>query len=105
MKVVHCKKEKYDVYIGRMTNNNLHFGNPFSHKYGTMATIVLPTREQAIEAFKKWVLKEDYQNIEPERRDWIINNLHTLKGKILGCWCSPQSCHGDVLIELANKAL
>ena len=23
-----------------------------------------------------------------------------LKGKKLGCWCKPECCHGDVLVEL-----
>jgi hypothetical protein len=22
------------------------------------------------------------------------------RGKILGCWCKPEACHGDVLVEL-----
>ena len=26
-----------------------------------------------------------------------------LKGKTLGCFCKPKSCHGDVLVELANE--
>ena len=26
-----------------------------------------------------------------------------LKGKILGCWCSPYACHGEVLAEIANS--
>jgi hypothetical protein len=26
--------------------------------------------------------------------------LPELAGKTLGCWCKPQSCHGDVLVEL-----
>jgi hypothetical protein len=25
--------------------------------------------------------------------------LPTLKGKTLGCWCKPEACHGDVLVE------
>ena len=29
--------------------------------------------------------------------------LNKLKGKNLGCWCYPEKCHGDVLIELINK--
>lgn len=31
--------------------------------------------------------------------------LEKLKGKTLGCWCSPKStgCHGRILIELINK--
>lgn len=28
--------------------------------------------------------------------------LHELKGKILGCWCKPLSCHGDVLARLVE---
>ena len=27
-------------------------------------------------------------------------NLEELRGKNLGCWCHPDSCHGDVLLEL-----
>lgn len=26
-----------------------------------------------------------------------------LKGKVLGCWCYPQRCHGDHLIVLLNR--
>lgn len=25
-----------------------------------------------------------------------------LRGRDLVCWCAPLSCHGDVLVELAN---
>ena len=32
----------------------------------------------------------------------IIKDLGELKGKILGCWCRPNKCHGDILVELAN---
>lgn len=27
-------------------------------------------------------------------------NLDELKDKVLGCWCRPAYCHGDVLVEL-----
>ena len=101
--VVHCKKEKYDVYIGRVSNSKFHYGNPFTHKKDTLASVVLGSREECIEAFRKWVLQEDYMHIEPERRNWIRENLHTLKGKTLGCWCKPQSCHGDVLLALCER--
>ena len=29
-------------------------------------------------------------------------NPRELRGKDLKCWCAPLSCHGDVLLELAN---
>ena len=25
-----------------------------------------------------------------------------LKGKVLGCWCKPASCHGDVIAEIID---
>ena len=81
MKVVHCKREKYDVYIGRPSK----WGNPFViGKDGT--------REEVVEKYRDWILKNEY----------LMSCLPELKGKTLGCWCSPKVCHGDVLLELAN---
>ena len=82
MRVVHCKKEPYDVYIGRPSK----WGNPFTiGKDGN--------REQVINAYRKWI------NDSPE----LLYQIHELEGKTLGCWCSPKACHGDVLIELVNE--
>lgn len=82
--VVHCKKEKYDVYIGR--GNGSIWGNPFSiGKDGT--------REEVIQKYM------DYLLTRPD----LIDKISTLKGKVLGCWCSPLPCHGDILAHLANK--
>jgi hypothetical protein len=33
----------------------------------------------------------------------LIASLHELRGKHLVCWCSPQPCHADVLLRLANE--
>jgi hypothetical protein len=30
--------------------------------------------------------------------------LDELRGKILGCWCKPEKCHGDILIKLLNSS-
>jgi len=30
----------------------------------------------------------------------LINDIEELRGKQMGCWCKPESCHGDVLVEL-----
>lgn len=29
--------------------------------------------------------------------------LEPLKNKILGCWCHPESCHGDILLKLLTE--
>jgi len=28
-----------------------------------------------------------------------ITDLSSLRGKVLGCWCVPKACHGDVLAD------
>lgn len=90
-KVVHWKKEKCDVYIGRPTK----WGNPFSHKKGTQAKFLVSSREEAIEAFRKWITEGDGMH--------LLSDIGELKGKTLGCWCKPLACHGDVLAELADR--
>src|ERR1700761_7257816 len=54
-RIVHCKKHPYDMYIGRPSK----WGNPFSHRQGTLARYKVGTREEAIEAFRNWITKGD----------------------------------------------
>lgn len=83
-KVVHCKKSKYDIYIGRPSK----WGNPFSiGKDGT--------REDVIAKYKEWITKGEGK--------YLLEDLYELKGKTLACWCSPKACHGDILKELADN--
>lgn len=91
MKVVHCKKEAYDVYIGRPSK----WGNPFSHLPHAAVGLehIVATRDDAIKKYEAWVVEQ------PE----LMASLHELKGKTLGCWCKPQACHGDILMRLANE--
>lgn len=98
--VVHCQRAPYDVYVGR--GNGSIFGNPFTHKEGTQASVVVGSRAEAIQAFRDWLAGAAYQDVEPERREAILASIFMLKGKVLGCWCAPWACHGDVLTELAN---
>ena len=81
--VVHCKKSKHDVFIGRPTK----WGNPFVIGHDGM------TRSDVIEKYEEYLLG----NRE------LMNDLHELKGKVIGCFCSPEACHGDVLAKYANK--
>lgn len=90
MNPVHCKKEPYDIYIGRGSK----WGNPYSHKENTAALWVVETREDAIRLYEEWV------RAQPEL---VVAVKMELKGKILGCWCSPLACHGEVLIKIANE--
>ena len=88
-KVVHCKKEEYDIYIGRPSK----WGNIFSHKPNTLAEIKVASREEAIEKYREWI------KTQPE----LLASLEELRGKRLGCFCRPKTCHGDVLLELLGE--
>ena len=90
-KVVHCKRSSYDVYIGRPSK----WGNPFTHKGNTTAQYRCDTRQEAIDAYEDWIEHGDGIH--------LLLDLYELKGKTLGCWCSPKPCHGDILRKLVNK--
>ncbi len=78
MRVVHCKRSSYDVYIGRPSK----WGNPF---------IIGPdgTREEVIMKFEQYLLNSE-----------LLKDIGELDGKILGCWCRPYfPCHGDILVK------
>jgi len=88
-KVVHLKKEKYDVLIARPSK----WGNPYSHKDGTLAEFKVDTREESIKKYEEYLLNNEE----------LMNSLHELKYKILGCWCKPKSCHGDILKKYVDR--
>jgi hypothetical protein len=81
--VVHCRRDPYDVYIGRPGP----WGNPF----------VLGrdgSREEVLAKYERWLLAQP---------DLLERARAELRGKVLGCWCAPQPCHGDVLGRIANE--
>ena len=81
-RVVNKYRDSYDVYIGRGSK----WGNPF--KIG-----IDGTREDVIEQYRDWIQTQSH----------LLNSLEELRGKTLGCFCSPQACHGDILVELLNN--
>ena len=81
--VVNIKKtDVWNVFIGRPSK----WGNPFKIRKNV-------TREEVIERYRAYILEDKY----------LLSCLPQLKGKILGCYCSPLPCHGDVLISLIEE--
>lgn len=86
--VVHCKKEKFDVYIGRK-----HKDFPEGSKWANPFYLEEEDRDKILAAYANYL----YNNEE------LLSQIHELKGKVLGCWCGRnKKCHGDILAELAN---
>ena len=90
-RVVHCRKERYDIYIGRPGR----WGNPYSHLPNTTAQFRVSTRAEAIRKYREYILSS------PQ----LLADVKSLKGKVLGCWCKPLSCHGDILKELSEMSV
>ena len=87
-RVLHRRKTPsgVGVYIGRPTK----WGNKFViGKDGD--------RNAVIAKYRRW-LDNDPQGMR------IKQQAKTeLRGESLVCWCAPEACHGDVLLEVANQ--
>lgn len=92
MKVVNIKSgDYYDIFIGRPSK----YGNPFTHlKHLGGPLIIVDSREEAILRYEEWLM---------EQPELISSIKKELKGKILGCFCAPLACHGDILMKVANS--
>lgn len=52
------------------------------------------SREEVINQYKNYILQKLENDINLQYK------LFELKGKNLGCWCHPDQCHGDILLEM-----
>ena len=86
--LVNIKKARCEVYIGRGTP----FGNPYV--IGENGT-----REDVIRLFRAYF----YERLKREP-EWKAK-VEKLKGKVLGCHCLPQDCHGRIYIEFLDKGI
>ena len=91
-KVVHFKKDDYDIYIGRLPKGEY---NKWAYPKELRESFPEGTpRQTIIDAY------EDYLLSKPE----LMADLHELKYKTLGCWCRPKhTCHGDILKKYVDK--
>ena len=93
-------KDCGNTYIGRKAivfiNNNRYpkedsyWCNPYkvSDKHYTL--------DDSLRLYKDYILKKLENN---------PGKILELRDKTLGCWCKPERCHGDILVELLDKYL
>ena len=77
------------VYIGREDRFGRwpasHWHNPFKiGKHGDRSEVIAAYRDHL------------------EHSPGLKLRLPELRGKVLGCWCHPEPCHGDLLCEAVN---
>lgn len=85
--VVNKRKAPYDVYIGRPSK----WGNPF---------MITPHcgRSEVLLKYRAWIFHPDQDELRNAARKELF-------GKVLGCYCAPLACHGDILAEIANETV
>ena len=66
------------------------FANPF--KVGKNGT-----RTEVIDQYRVYITRKLEENED------LVEELLKLRGKNLGCWCHPEACHGDVLLEMIER--
>lgn len=89
--VVNIRVRPCTRYIGREVGRfpASQWGNPYH---------VGPdgTRAEVIEKYRRLIVRRLRRKVWRDR-------LLKLDGHILGCWCAPKPCHGDVLVELIEE--
>lgn len=65
------------------------FANPFKIKEGQ-------DRQKVLSLYRQYITEKI--NTDP----FFVGELRKLRGKNLGCWCKPEPCHGDILVEFIN---
>ncbi len=102
-RVVHVRKDRYDVYIGRGCGPSSKWGNPYRIGDPHPETGRPIARGEGITLFKEWIVRGDGRR--------LLRDLGELEGKTLACWCAPTGgvtehdplvCHGQVLLKLLS---
>ena len=88
--VAWAKERSLLVYVGRGGRRHEWpesiWANPFIvDRHGT--------RDEVIAAFREHL----------EHSPGLKARLPELHGKVLGCWCHPEPCYGDILCERVNE--
>lgn len=96
---VNSRKKNYTVYIGREWA-----GIPES-KWSNPHHLYTPKRVNGewvrVENDRQEIIRkyEAYVRSKPE----LMSAIPELIDQVLGCWCYPEACHGDVLVKLVKE--
>lgn len=89
-------KPYFDIYIGRAGHGEIgEWGNPvIMHKKCPMCGLKHHTRGSTLPCYNQYLWNSVVK--DPS----LANKIRALRGKILGCFCKPDHCHGDVLLKV-----
>ena len=91
-KVIHIRNKTGspdEVYIGRGSK----WGNPFPIKKDYNRACVISMYGYYLEG----------DGVNEGKGKHLLDDIEELRGKTLVCYCKPQACHGDVLVNILNR--
>jgi hypothetical protein len=98
-KVVNLRRDPYDVYIGRPGKGEPgYFGNPI--RVGDVCFVC--GKRHTSGAFTIPCYRDYFYSRLAKDPDFK-RNVEKLRGKVLGCFCKPKPCHGDVIVEYLER--
>jgi hypothetical protein len=93
-----------NFYVGRGSI----FGNPFTYtgKRSNKAKLSFATREEALEAYKKYFTVQYKENPNFKKAfDYIYSKYEKGEDIYLQCYCKPLPCHGDYIADMLRRKL
>jgi hypothetical protein len=99
MPVVNIYKSTYDVYVGRPGKGlDGRFGNPVrAGRPCPVCDAVHPSPVSTLPCYEVYL--RERVKCDPEFR----SDVASLHGKVLGCFCKPRPCHGDILEAVCSE--
>lgn len=90
----------FDVYIGRgMLHRGLE-GSPFHNPFRLTD---YPLKDPVDQRFKCLVAFAQYFYSKIDEEPEFLRQVLNLRGKVLGCWCKPKACHGDIIAHFVDE--
>jgi len=80
-----------NIYIGR--NMTYYIESAYESKWANPYSIKKYGRDKCLELYREYILNNQI----------LLSELPELKNKNLGCWCFPDRCHGNILLELLDE--
>lgn len=94
------------VYIGRANRTHGLTGSPLANPFvvgkdGERREVVEKYRRWLWERVKEWRASGKQNPVTAVLND-LVDQVKGGKDITLICWCSPQACHGDVIVSAVN---
>ncbi|VDI20489.1 Hypothetical predicted protein [Mytilus galloprovincialis] len=93
----HWLTDPDNIYIGRNMTRYVpgavgsKWKNPFpAKKHG---------RDKCIDLYRDYIMN-DAKLYDGKT---LLDSIEELRSKTLGCWCNPEPCHGDVLVQMLMR--